>query len=239
MQCKVDVLPIHGELNFDLSQWSFHFDRSFVVFGQSTLQFVGTVSTREASNLRIEARSEDLSDFDFALPELKGKGNLLGVVEGTQSQPTARGSFVVDNVSYRKYSADHLQGQFTADRRAIDLLNVDLVRQSSQIKVRGQVFLDPSNLTPTGDVHLLAAMRDVTIEDLLAAAGQSYPLSGNISGDFMATGKYPTIELQGVANVRNGRVLDQSYEQRPISDSLQGACARRARFGRADWHRAS
>jgi translocation and assembly module TamB len=207
------VLPIHGELNFDLSQWSFHFDRSFVVFGQSTLQFVGTVSTREASNLRIEARSEDLSDFDFALPELKGKGNLLGVVEGTQSQPTARGSFVVDNVSYRKYSADHLQGQFTADRRAIDLLNVDLVRQSSQIKVRGQVFLDPSNLTPTGDVHLLAAMRDVTIEDLLAAAGQSYPLSGNISGDFMATGKYPTIELQGVANVRNGKVLDQSYEQ--------------------------
>ena len=158
------------------------------------------------------------------------------MVEGTQSQPTARGSFVVDNVSYRKYSADHLQGQFTADRRAIDLLNVDLVRQSSQIKVRGQVFLDPSNLTPTGDVHLLAAMRDVTIEDLLAAAGQSYPLSGNVSGDFMATGKYPTIELQGVANVRNGKSSGSTLRARPISDSLQGACAGGAKLGCADWH---
>ena len=207
------ILPIRGELNFALSQWSSRFDRSFIRFGQSTLQFVGTVSARDASSLRVEARSEDLSDFDFALPELKGKGSLLGVVEGTQSQPIARGSFVVNNVSYQKYSADHVQGQFTADRRAIDLVNVDLVRQSSQIKVRGQVFLDPSNLTPTGDVHLLAAMRDVTIEDLLATAGQSYPLSGNVSGDFMATGKYPTIELQGVANVRNGRALGQPYEQ--------------------------
>src|SRR6185436_4443626 len=65
----------------------------------------------------------------------------------------------------------------------------------------------------TGDVHLLAAMRDVTIEDLLAAAGQSYPLSGNVSGDFMATGRYPAIELQGVANVRKGSALDQPYEQ--------------------------
>jgi translocation and assembly module TamB len=207
------ILPIHGELNFALSQWSSHFDRSFIRFGQSTLQFVGTVSVREASSLRVEARSEDLTDFAFVVPELRGKGNLLGVVEGTQSQPTARGSFVIDNVSYQKYSADHVQGQFTADRRAIDLLNIDLVRQSSQIKARGKVFLDPSNLTPTGDVHLLAAMKDVRIEDLLATAGQSYPLSGNITGDFMATGKYPTIDLQGVANVRNGRVLDQPYEQ--------------------------
>ena len=207
------ILPIRGEVNFALSQWSSHFDRSFIRFGQSALQFVGTVSARDPSSLRVEATSEDLSDFAFVVPELKGKGNLLGVVEGTQSQPTARGSFVVDKLSYRKYSADHIQGQFAADRRAIDLLNIDLVQKSSQIKARGQVFLDPSNLTPTGDVHLLAAMKDVRIEDLLAAAGQSYPLSGEISGDFMATGKYPNIELQGVAEVRNGSVLNQPYQQ--------------------------
>jgi len=207
------ILPVRGELNFALSQWSSHFDRSFIRFGQSTLQFVGTVSAREASSLRVEARSEDLSDFAFLAPGLKGKGNLLGVVEGTQSQPTARGSFVVDNVSYQKYSVDHAQGQFAADRRAIDLLNLDLVRQSSQIKVRGKIFLDPSSLTPTGDVHLLAGMKDVRAEDLLAAAGQSYPFSGIITGDFMATGKYPRIELQGVADVRNGSVLDQPYER--------------------------
>jgi len=207
------ILPIHGELNFALSQWSSHFDRSFIRFGQSTLQFVGTVSAREASNLRVEARSEDLSDFAFLAPELKGKGNLLGVIEGTQSQPTARGSFVVDNLSYQKYSVDHAQGQFAADRRAIDLLNLDMGRQSSQIKARGKIFLDPSRLTPTGDVHLLADLKNVRAEDLLAVAGQSYPVSGTITGDFMATGKYPKIELQGLAEVRNGSVLDQSYEQ--------------------------
>ena len=203
---------IRGELNFALSQWSSRFDRSFIQFGQSTLHFVGTVSAREASSLRVEARSEDLSDFAFLAPELKGKGNLLGVVEGTQSQPTAHGSFVVDNLSYRKYSVDHVQGQFAADRRAIDLLSVDLVRQNSQIKARGKVFLDPSHLTPTGDVHLLASLKGAKAGALLAAAGQSYPLSGDITGDFMATGRYPKIELQGVADVRNGSVLDQPYE---------------------------
>ena len=206
------LLPIHGELNFELSQWSSRFDRSFVVFGQSTLQFVGTVSAREASNLRIEGKSEDLSDFAFLAPGLKGKGSLLGVVEGTQAQPIARGNFVVDSLSYQTYSVDHAQGQFAADRRAIDLLNLDLVRQRSQVKVRGKIFLDPSNLMPTGDVHLLARMKDAKAEDLLAAAGQSYPLSGNITGDFMATGRYPKVELQGTADVLNGSVLDQPYD---------------------------
>ena len=206
------ILPIRGELNFALSQWSSRFDRSFIRFGQSTLQFVGTVSAREASSLRVEARSEDLSDFAFLAPELKGRGNLLGVVEGTQSQPTARGSFVIDNLSYQKVSVDHAQGQFAADRRAIDLLNLDLVRQNSQIKAQGKIFLDPSSLTPTGDVHLLASLKGVNAGDLMAAAGQNYPFSGIITGDFMATGKYPRIELQGVADVRDGNVLDQPYE---------------------------
>ena len=206
------LLPIHGELNFELSQWSSRFDRSFVVFGQSTLQFVGTVSVREASNLRIEGRSEDLSDFAFLAPGLKGKGSLLGVVEGTQAQPIARGNFVVDNLSYQTYSVDHAQGQFAADRRAIDLLNLDLVRQRSQVTVRGKIFLDPSNFTPTGDIHLLARMKDARVEDLLSGAGQSYPVSGGITGDFMATGKYPKVELHGTADVLNGSVLDQPYD---------------------------
>jgi len=207
------ILPIHGELNFALSQWSSHFDRSFIRFGQSMLQFVGTLSVRETSNLRFEARSEDLSDFAFLMPELKGKGNLLGVVEGTQSQPVARGSFVVDNLSYRKYSVDRAQGQFAADRRAIDLLNLDLIGGSSQVRARGKIFLDPSNLAPTGDVHLLAGMKDVKIEDLLRAAGQSSPLSGLLNADFMITGRYPKMELQGVAEIRHGVVFSQRYER--------------------------
>ena len=119
-RCPGRILPIHGELNFVLSQWSSHFDRSFIRFGESTLQFVGTVSAREASSLRVEANSEDLSDFAFLVPELKGKGNLLGVVEGTQSQPTARGSFLVENLSYQNFAIDSLEGQFRPiDRRSI------------------------------------------------------------------------------------------------------------------------
>lgn len=208
----VRTLPIRGELNFALSQWSSQFDRSYIQFGQSTLRFVGTVSAREASSLRVEARSQDLSDFAFLVPELRGKGSLLGVVEGTQSQPTARGSFVVDNLSYRKYSVDHLQGLFAADRRAIDLLNLDLVRQNSRIKAKGKIFLDASRLVPTGDIHLLAVLKNVRAEDLLAASGQTYPVTGIVSGDFRATGRYPKIELQGVAEVRNASVLGQPYE---------------------------
>jgi len=207
------TLPIHGELNFDLTQRSSRFDRSFLQFGHSKLDFVGTVSMREASNVRIEARSEDLSDFSFLAPELKGKGSLLGVIEGTQSQPTARGSFVGDNLSYQKYRVDHVQGDFAADRIAIDLSNVALVQQRSRIQAGGKIFLDPKRLTPTGDFHLTAGLRDAKAEDLLAAAGQSYPVSGSVSGDFMAAGKYPRIELQGVADVRNGKALNQPFDQ--------------------------
>ncbi|MCI0721262.1 MAG: translocation/assembly module TamB domain-containing protein [Acidobacteria bacterium] len=206
------ILPIHGELNFALSQWSSRFERSFIQFGQSEVHFVGMVSAREASNLRIEARSADFSDFAFLAPELRGRGNLLGVIEGTQAQPTMRGSFLAENLSYQKFSADQVQGHFKGDRRAIDLLNVDLVRQSSRIKARGKIYLDPARLVPTGDVHLLASLKNVKAGDLWAALGQSYPLAGNITGDFMATGKYPQIELQGVAEVRNARFLDQPYE---------------------------
>src|SRR5262249_24558548 len=205
------TLPIHGELNFAFSQSGSRFDRSSIQFGQSTLQFGGTESARQPSQLRIEVRSDDLSDLDFLVPDLKGKATLFSVVEGTRAQPTARGNFVVDRASYKTYSVDRAQGQFGADKRAIDLRNVDLVRQGSQIKVGGQIFLDPSNLTPTGDLHLLAGLKDARVEDVLAVIGQSYPVSGIVSGDFMATGKYPRIGLQGVADVRNGRIWDQRY----------------------------
>src|SRR5262249_2400516 len=33
-----------------------------------------------------------------------------------------------------------------------------------------------------------------------------------VSGDFMATGSYPRVEVQGVAEVHNGRIWDQHYE---------------------------
>src|SRR5262245_46612325 len=206
-------LPIHGELNIDLSQRSSRFDRSFLQFGQTKLQFVGTVSVQAESNLRIEATSEDLSDPAFLAPELKGKGSLLGVLEGTQSQPTARGSFVADNLSYQRYQVDHAQGQFAADRSTIDLSNVDFVHKKSRIRAGGKIFLDPDKLTPTGDIHLLASLKEVRAEDLLAAAGYDYSVSGNVSGDFMATGRYPRLELQGIADVSSGKVFDQTFDR--------------------------
>lgn len=207
------VLPIRGELNFAISHRSSRFDRSFLRFGNSSLQFVGTVSADEASSLPVEARSDDLGDFSFLGTEVKGKGSLLGVVSGTRSQPTARGSFVVDDLSYGRYSVDHAQGQFTADRRVVDLQNVDLLWKSSRVAARGKVLLDPSSLIPTGDVQLLGGLKEVKIEDLMAAAGHSYPLSGVVTGDFMATGKYPRIEIEGTAHVRGGRAFDQPYER--------------------------
>ena len=72
-------------------------------------------------------------------------------------------------------------------------------------------------------------MKDVRAEDLLTIAGQSYPVAGRISGDFMATGKYPKIELQGVARCSQWEsLLGQSYEQAALKFTTRSLCCGRA-----------
>jgi hypothetical protein len=206
-----NVLPISGQLHFALSESSFRFYQSFLKLGQSHVQFVGTVSTKGVSNLRFEARSEALSDFAFLAPEIQGRGSLVGVIEGTRENPTARGSFLVENLRYQKFSLDQGNGRFEADRRTIHLVDAELIQRSSRVLVRGQVFVDPARLVPTGELHLLISLKEALMEDLWTLVGQTYPASGRVSADFMAAGRYPQIALEGSARVGDGQFLGQPY----------------------------
>jgi translocation and assembly module TamB len=206
------ILPVSGQVNFYLSEWSSRFDRTFLKLGQTQLQVVGTLSVKDSSNLRFEVRSEDLSDFQFLIPQLEGKASVVGVFEGRRNDLSARGSFLVEDLNYHPFRLDQASGRFKLDRRAMDLLNVDLVQGNSQVMARGQLFLDPARWLPTGEMHILINLRNAAIQDLMVLLGEKHPVSGQISGDFMATGKYPHVALQGLAQVREGQFLEQKYD---------------------------
>jgi translocation and assembly module TamB len=207
------ILPISGQLQFSLSEWKSHFEQSFLKLGQTHVQFVGTLAPNDVSNLRFEARSGDLRDFAFLVPELQGKGSLVAVVEGRRAAPSFRGNFLVEDLAYRQFHLDQVQGHFEGDRRAVKLQDAELIHQNSRISAHGQIFLDPDRLIPTGDVHLLVDLKEAAIEGLWPIVGRSYPISGKVSGNFMATGRYPQITLEGIAQVRNGGFLDQLYDR--------------------------
>ncbi len=211
-QLEGKSLPISGQLNFSLSEWSSQFRNSFLKLGETLVQFSGTLAANDASTLRFEVHSESLSDLAFLMPDLDGRANVVGTVEGTPSQPRIRGSFIAERVSYQKFRVDEAQGRFEGDRRVIDLSKVDLVRGGARVGGRGKIFLDPVRFVPTGDVHLLADFRDVPAEDLYAMLGESYPVSGIFSANLMATGQLSHLVLEGHVQAQNGLFLGQPYK---------------------------
>ncbi|PYV93309.1 MAG: hypothetical protein DMG05_01820 [Acidobacteria bacterium] len=206
------ILPLSGELNFALTSWSSAFENSHLRFANTQVEFVGILSANSASNLRLELRSDDLNDISFVLPGLRGQASFIGTVQGRLDKPKVRGSFVANKVSFQEFFLDHLNGQFEADSREIQLSNTAITKNNSEVMVEGRIFLDPSRYLPSGAVHLVLRVRDASAEDLYALWGQKLPTSGIVSGDFTATGKYPQVSLQGIARVRQGKFFNQPYD---------------------------
>ncbi|PYV43048.1 MAG: hypothetical protein DMG06_12105 [Acidobacteria bacterium] len=206
------ILPLNGELNFALTSWSSAFENSHLRFANTQLEFVGILSAHTASNLRLELRSEDLNDLSFITPGLGGKASFIGTVQGHFEKPKVRGSLVAYGLSFQEVLLDHLTGQVEADSREIRLSNTAVTKNKSKVLVEGRIFLDPSRYLPSGGVHLSLRATDASAEDLLALLGQKLPVSGIVSGDFAATGKYPQLNLQGIARVRQGKFFNQPYD---------------------------
>ncbi len=211
-QIRERVLPVSGELNFNLTRWSSSFENSYLRFAGSRLQFAGTLSANRTSYLQMEFDSKDLTDLSFLWPDISGEASFIGTLEGSLDKPTVRGDFAGNRVAYKKFLVDQASGQLEADQREIHLSKTVVLTGNSRVLLEGRVFLDPGRYLPSGAVHLLVKVKDVSVEDFYGLLGKKYPASGTVSGDFSLTGIVPQVNLQGVAWVKQGRFLDQTFD---------------------------
>jgi translocation and assembly module TamB len=207
------VLPLSGELNFMMTQWDSNFERSHLRLGHSQMQFGGTLSVNRTSNLQMEFVSEDLRDFAFLFPELKGSASFNGIAQGTSSNPNLSGSFKASHLTFQKFRADQINGQLEADPREVNVIHAVVKTGNSNVSVQGKFFLDPIRYFPPVNLHLLLKLKETSTEDLAAMIGEKLPASGLFSGDFVATGKYPQITVRGDAELHDGKFFNQPFDK--------------------------
>lgn len=206
------ILPLGGQLSFSMTSTSSSFRNSTLRLGSTTAEFAGVLSANHTSNLRLKVGSKDLEDVAFFIPGLQGTASFEGTLQGSLAQPRISGSFAAERISYQTFFFDSLSGQVEADRGAIHLSKTTARRNHSRLLADGTVFLDASESAPSGAVQFSLRVKDAMAEDLFALLGKTFPTSGLISGDFTAAGRYPELEVQGTARVRQGMFFNQPYD---------------------------
>ena len=199
------ILPLSGQLNFSLTSSSSSFRNSILRLGNTTAEFAGILSANQTSNLRLKVESGDLEDISFFIPGLRGTAGFAGMLQGSLAKPRISGNFAAERISYQTFFFDDLSGQVEADRSAIHLSKTTARRNHSRLLADGMVFLEANESVSSGAVQLSLQAKDAMTEDLFALLGKTFPTSGLISGDFTANGRYPELEVRGVAQVRQGK----------------------------------
>jgi len=212
-RAKTRILPLGGQLYFSLTSSNSSFKNSYLKLGRTRAEFAGVLSANQASNLRLQVKSDDLADIAFFIPGLQGSANFVGTLQGSLRKPSVNGSFVADRISYETFFFDSLSGKVEADRNAIHLSKTTATRAHSKLLADGTVFLGTGQSVPSGAVQLDLQVLEAQAEDLFALLGTTFPTSGLISGNFTARGRYPELEVQGIAQVRQGMFFDQPYDQ--------------------------
>ncbi|MEW5977575.1 MAG: translocation/assembly module TamB domain-containing protein [Acidobacteriota bacterium] len=206
------VLPVTGELHFDIDGVSARFADSHLESTNTHLEFVGTLSPASTSDVRLHLTSDDLSDLDSLIPGLRGRASFLGAARGSLDAPRIRGNLLGQDLRFRQITADLVNGQIEGDKREVRLNRLALVKDRSRVVVDGRAFLDPSRYWPTGAAHLLLSLQACRLEDLSAMVGRELPMTGLVSGGFTVTGKLASPNVEGSVSLRQGRVWGQPID---------------------------
>ncbi|HXR98738.1 MAG TPA: translocation/assembly module TamB domain-containing protein [Terriglobales bacterium] len=175
----------------------------------ATLQATGTLGAH-SSHLQMSAAAPDAS----ALPghPFSGSAEFHGTVGGPISAPTMAGTFHSQHFRYQRFAIDDvtLAGSISPERLHLD--HAALRQGGQRISISGDLAL--ADYLPNASSHFDLALRGdhLSVDEVKAWAGRSYPLTGGIL-DVQAT-------LAGTPEHPTGRgqwqLRQTHWQQQPI-----------------------
>ncbi len=187
--------------------------------GDTILQLEGMVSAG-GPDLAISIVDEDLSDWNevSGVKELGGSVTINGTVNGQWGDVVAQLDLELRNPSLNQFSGDVLQAHLDIGKAGLDLPMVTLRADSC-------VLVGRAHLPWNGDAEAQWAdisMTDGQVEDLLAAVGLSFEISGKLGGNLYLSSRGSDWEGEGWVKLQSGKILNEPLEEIDLAGKIIG-----------------
>ena len=167
-------LPISGSTLYHGVPGAIEVSGLVAQLGSTAFEANGLID-REVTALDFVVESEDFRDLDFLYGPANGHGRLQGVIEGPIAEPDVSGAFTVVSYNYGELEIDSLEGRATLTSDEVEMNNVRVLDDKSEIRVNGRFDRD---LGLPGLRIDLVAVDAVELRRFV-----NWPLDGVVSGE--------------------------------------------------------
>jgi len=216
-------VPVNAELHarYNGRTQEIALSKSYVDMPQTSLTMDGTVSTRSA--LQVHLQANDLHELEtvadlFSSPSqplnLHGRASFNGTVRGSTSAPQIAGQLNAGNVQVRGSSFRVLRATVQASPSEVSLQNGDLelAKQQGHITFNLQTALHDWSHQPSSSFSANVSATQVSLAPLAQAADLSTPISGTLNANIAAHGTQLNPIGQGDVTLRKANISGEPVQ---------------------------
>jgi translocation and assembly module TamB len=180
----------------------------------SILQIHIQSSELEAFNDFIQAIQEIVPGTPEELaPRIHGAANWEGKMTGPLGSPTFSGHVRGERIAYGKLHLDLIDGDITYSRSELSVSRGHLKDGPMQANFEGSLDLDRWSFRPENEWTAEFGLEKVPVTNLLALAGQSYPVEGLLTGQFHGKGTRAEPAVTGLFDLADGKVYGLEFNR--------------------------
>lgn len=193
-----NAVPMNGALhvNYDGARNVIAVNNSHFQTPRTTIDVDGAIG--DHSNLRIEARAQDLNEFaklaaalgqKTQTADLQGTATISASIQGSRQRPQINARVSGQNLQVQSGHWQSLQMTVQADPSHITVQNGSLVSaEKGEARFSGNVALVSWKYSPSSPLSASLNAKQLQIKQLLQLAGQDLPLEGTLAGDVSVRG---------------------------------------------------
>lgn len=195
-------------------------NRSYVRTARTSLDLNGTISRRSALAIRLQAN--DLSELDQIATQFRPGQPVLGLggtaafngsVTGTSSAPRLTGQLTGSNLRVRGTAWKTLRTNVDVSPSGASLQNGELLpAQRGRINFNLRAGLQSWSFTPGSPIDASLKASQLSLEELVRAAGVQTPMSGTLAANLDVHGSQLSPAGQGSITLTNARISDEPIQ---------------------------
>jgi len=216
--------PLEGSIDASYNQngGAISLDRSWLATRSSRLQFNGTLGRR----LEVGLQSADLRDFEPAIAMLSngpvqplplrlqdGAARFQGAVTGPLDDPQVQGRLRLTRFLLEGRSFDALEADLAVSRRAAAVSNLSLEKKTMRLTGAFKAGLRDWEPDPSQPLSGDLSLRAPNLTQLLAEAGETLPVTGDLEGRFELAGTLGAPQATGQITLVKGAAYDQPFDR--------------------------
>ena len=218
------AIPVNGRINADYNARanSVTLADSFVALPHTRVNLAGQLGKQ----IQITAVSKSFADFAPLGPipvtlANNGAANITATVTGNLSTPNVAGHASVTNFTAEGRTFNSFAADFTANPSNAAIANAAVTRGPLQMQLAASLGLRAWSPLPTSPLRADATVRNADVQDVLALADLTQPITGAFTLDAHVNGTFgsPTGTVDAAAT--NGTIEGEHYDALNLHADMQ------------------